>query len=217
MKPTQKAHEEILKVRDEFLNKGEQVFNSLDLTAGNGHDTLFLATTVSNSSSFFPSVIAFDIQRDAILATEERLLNNGFNSENSYWKEITYIVVGENKPCCCVYLINDSHKNVRKPTTVKITPKTFHFAMFNLGYLPNADKTVITQPKTTIKALRGVLKLLVSGGIVTMVLYSGHEGGDTEREAVIKYLNKLNKKKFKVTQFKEEIERNSELWTIIKI
>ena len=46
--------------------------------------------------------------------------------------------------------------------------------IFNLGYLPSADKSVITRPQTTIEALEKLCGLLVKGGriaiMITMVM-----------------------------------------------
>lgn len=58
--------------------------------------------------------------------------------------------------------------------------------MFNLGYLPadTADKQIMTVPESSIAALESSLQLLRPGGIITIVLYPGHRGGDTEAAAV---------------------------------
>jgi glyoxylase-like metal-dependent hydrolase (beta-lactamase superfamily II) len=56
--------------------------------------------------------------------------------------------------------------------------------MFNLGYLPGGDPTVITQPSSTLTALDAAMRLLKPGGIITAVLYPGHDGGDAEADAV---------------------------------
>ena len=53
--------------------------------------------------------------------------------------------------------------------------------IFNLGYLPSADKSVITRPHTTIEALEKLCGLLVKGGRIAIMIYYGHEGGDLER------------------------------------
>ena len=37
-------------------------------------------------------------------------------------------------------------------------------AIFNLGYLPSADKSIITKPHTTIEALEKLCQMLVKGG-----------------------------------------------------
>ncbi|MDS8919701.1 class I SAM-dependent methyltransferase, partial [Streptococcus pneumoniae] len=49
--------------------------------------------------------------------------------------------------------------------------------IFNLGYLPSADKSVITRPQTTIEALEKLCGLLVKGGRIAIMIYYGHEGG----------------------------------------
>ena len=41
--------------------------------------------------------------------------------------------------------------------------------IFNLGYLPSADKSVITRPQTTIEALEKLCGLLVKGGRIGRV------------------------------------------------
>jgi hypothetical protein len=57
-------------------------------------------------------------------------------------------------------------------------------AMFNLGYLPGSDKSVITAPDTTLRGLEHALRCLRPGGVLTVVKYVGHEGGQSEAEAV---------------------------------
>ena len=59
--------------------------------------------------------------------------------------------------------------------------------MFNLGYRPGGDKSVITRPATTLTALASALELVVPGGVITVVLYPGHEGGRVETEAVFSW------------------------------
>lgn len=48
---------------------------------------------------------------------------------------------------------------------------------FNLGYLPGGDKTVITTSKTTLLALEAAERILMPGGLISMVVYIGHPGG----------------------------------------
>ena len=56
--------------------------------------------------------------------------------------------------------------------------------VFNLGYLPCGDRTVITRIETTLPAMEQALFLLKPGGILTIMVYPGHEGGNSERIAV---------------------------------
>nr|CAB3464757.1 unnamed protein product [Digitaria exilis] len=48
---------------------------------------------------------------------------------------------------------------------------------FNLGYLPGGDKTLITVPRTTELALEAASRILSSGGLISILVYIGHEGG----------------------------------------
>jgi hypothetical protein len=63
--------------------------------------------------------------------------------------------------------------------------------MFNLGYQPGGDKSVITRPVTTVIALASALDLLGPGGVITVVLYPGHEGGRAETEAVLSWAREV--------------------------
>lgn len=68
--------------------------------------------------------------------------------------------------------------------------------IFNLGYLPSADKSVITRPQTTIEALEKLCGLLVKGGRIAIMIYYGHEGGDLERDAVLDFVIQLNQQEY---------------------
>lgn len=52
--------------------------------------------------------------------------------------------------------------------------------LFNLGYLPSGDKSIITTPETTQQGLAAALTLLNDGGILSVVVYPGHPGGREE-------------------------------------
>lgn len=58
-------------------------------------------------------------------------------------------------------------------------------AMFNLGFLPGSDKRVITRPDTTLAALEALLPRLAPGGVISLHLYTGHNGGAEEAAAVL--------------------------------
>ncbi|MUG66038.1 methyltransferase domain-containing protein [Paenibacillus campinasensis] len=136
---------------------------AVDATAGTGADTLFLARCIGPKGSVF----AFDIQEEALQLTRQRL-NKEASSE-----------------VASVSLHLQSHEDMRSSIPAPYVGKVGAI-MFNLGYLPadEADKTIITQPETTIAALNGSLELLRPGGIVTIVLYPGHPGGETEARTV---------------------------------
>ncbi|MDK7265727.1 class I SAM-dependent methyltransferase, partial [Staphylococcus capitis] len=70
-----------------------------------------------------------------------------------------------------VELLLTGHENVDQYV------ESIKAAIFNLGYLPSADKTVITQPHTTIQALEKLCQRLVAGGRIAIMIYYGHAGG----------------------------------------
>lgn len=145
---------------------------AIDATAGNGIDTLFLARTVGVDGRVF----AFDIQRDAIDRTRSRLESEAIRN---------------------VELVQASHANLES-----WIPKEYHgrvsVAMFNLGYLPGGDKSLITKAKSTTAAIESSLSLLVGGGVVTIVAYTGHDGGYVETQCVEKLLGQLDHQRFAV-------------------
>ncbi|RNF40783.1 class I SAM-dependent methyltransferase [Planococcus salinus] len=141
----------------------------IDATAGNGHDTHFLAGLTGESGK----VYAFDIQKEAIEATQKRV--EAFEH---------------------VKLIHDSHAEISRYVKEPISA-----AVFNLGYLPKGDHRIITKAKSTVSAIGQCLELLQENGLVLVVIYSGHEGGSEERDAVMKYVQELPQVAYDVMQY----------------
>ncbi|WP_152655004.1 class I SAM-dependent methyltransferase [Oceanobacillus sp. CFH 90083] len=145
---------------------------AIDGTCGNGHDTLFLSQTVGPSGK----VYGFDIQEQAIQKTKAKLQEND---------------------CCNVTLIQDSHERLHSYTEENLIGG----AIFNLGYLPKSDKSIITRPHSTIAAIEAVLSKLKGSGLLILVIYYGHPGGEEEKEAVLSYTSQLNQKEYQVLQY----------------
>lgn len=145
---------------------------AVDATAGNGHDTLFLANLVGDDGY----VYSFDVQKQAVDATLHRLLDNALEHR--------------------ALVLRDGHENVAKYITKPVAG-----AIFNLGYLPGSDHDIITKPNTTIQALESLLKLLKVGGIIVLVIYHGHEGGKEERDEVIRFVSELPQKYIHVLRY----------------
>ena len=109
-------------------------------------------------------VYAFDIQEQALEKTSQRLQEAGLTNAE---------------------LILQGHETVDQfVTEVKA-------AIFNLGYLPSADKSIITQPQTTLEALEKLCQMLIKGGRIAIMIYYGHDGGDIERDAVMDFVSHL--------------------------
>lgn len=146
--------------------------NVIDATMGNGHDTQFLAELVGSTGH----VYAFDIQQDAINRTQDRLTQLALMDQTT--------------------LINDSHSNIDNYVSNKISA-----AIFNLGYLPGDNKSIVTRFSSTIPAIKSCLHLLKVGGRVAVVCYYGHPGGEDELDHVTHYLSQLNQQKFSVLRY----------------
>lgn len=145
-------------------NKIEKGNTVVDATMGNGNDTLFLSQLVGNTGKIF----SFDIQHIALENTQKQLIDHKLNSYD-------------------IMLINDSHENLKKHIMEPIDA-----AMFNLGYLPKGDHSIITNPDSTIKGILSALSLLKKGGIISIVIYYGHDGGEAEKKQVLDFLNALS-------------------------
>lgn len=74
----------------------------------------------------------------------------------------------------------------------KIVTEPVRGILFNLGYLPSGDKAIITEADTTLVALDTAIALLEPGGLLTVALYGGHEGGAEESEAVLAWASRLD-------------------------
>ena len=120
-------------------------------------------------------VYAFDIQEQALEKTSQRLLEAGLTN---------------------VELILQGHE------TVDQFVREVKAAIFNLGYLPSADKSIITQPQTTLDALDKLCHMLVKGGRIAIMIYYGHEGGDIERDAVMDYVSQLPQEEYTATIYR---------------
>jgi hypothetical protein len=90
--------------------------------------------------------------------------------------------------------------------------------MFNLGYLPGSDKQCITQTETTMVALKQAVEWVRPGGLVTVAVYPGHEGGAEEAVRIAEWAGTLDARAFEV-QHLRPVNRTAappECWVIWK-
>lgn len=73
--------------------------------------------------------------------------------------------------------------------------------VFNLGYLPGGDHTIATRFETTIPAIEKSMSLIMPGGVVILVIYSGGDTGFEESDGVMRYLKEIDYKKYNVLFF----------------
>lgn len=150
---------------------------AVDATVGNGYDTRFLAEQVGPEGH----VYGFDVQAAAIAQTRARLDAAGVLDR--------------------VTLVQAGHEAMAAHLPAELEGRVAA-VMFNLGYLPGSDKTCITRPDTTVKALKQSVRYLRSGGVVTVVLYTGHAGGPEEAEAVEAWARALDPSTFRVLGYR---------------
>ena len=142
---------------------------AVDATCGTGQDTVVLAHAVGSEGS----VYAFDIQKTAHLLTEARLKSHGIEN---------------------VHLIMQSFVSMSE----HIPEKSAAAVVFNLGYLPGGDHSITTSADTTLQGLECSLRIIRPGGIVTVVMYDGHEQGAEEKAAVLEWAEQLDQRRYHV-------------------
>ncbi|KAK8974042.1 hypothetical protein V6N11_046999 [Hibiscus sabdariffa] len=142
------------------LHKGDIV---IDATCGNGYDTVAMLKMVADESGR-GCVYGMDIQTEALENTSSLLDETATQKE----KELVKLF-----PICHSRMDEVLPEN----TAVRLVA-------FNLGYLPGGDKGIITTSKTTLLALEAAKKMLMSGGLISLVVYVGHPGGREELETV---------------------------------
>jgi hypothetical protein len=144
---------------------------AVDATLGNGRDTLFLANCVGD----YGHVYGFDIQLQAVIKTRQYLENAGFLERTT--------------------LFNVSHALMDHFLPKELAGK-FRVFMFNLGYLPGAEKTIITQTESTLAALKLASELLSTEAVITVIAYPGHPGGNDETHCVAEWCRNLDRNHF---------------------
>ncbi len=140
-----------------------------DCTAGNGHDTCFLAGLCGESGH----VYAFDIQASAISSSAALLEKEGLSGR--------------------VTLIHDGHENILLHGLPPLDA-----VMFNLGWLPGGDKSITTAWETTRRGILDSLLLLKPGGLETICVYPGHPEGANERDRLRELLSAFSPREYNV-------------------
>lgn len=160
---------------------------AVDLTAGNGYDSLLLRRLVGDTGQ----VIAFDVQPEALQSTQQRLEKSGAKVRR--WQSSDAPV-----PLAAgVDLIATGHENLQY-----FLPAAPQGIIANLGYYPSGDRQIVTQPQTTLRALQQSCELLAAGGRLAVVVYPAHPGGQEEGRAVDAFFTALDHTAFQVLQLK---------------
>jgi 16S rRNA C1402 N4-methylase RsmH len=157
----------------EKLCKGQL---TVDLTAGNGHDTLMLYRLVGSSGQ----VVAFDIQSQALQNTRQRLLDHRAVVRMQPAGQVPLPLLPG------VDLVEAGHEALKD-----FMPAAPQGIIANLGYLPGGDPQLVTRPESTLRALQHSCELLAPGGRLVVVVYPGHPGGREEGGQVAEFFADL--------------------------
>lgn len=145
----------------------------IDATAGNGHDTAFLAECVGPGGR----VIAYDLQEQAIEAARMNVETAGFD-ERVEFHLTTHARMAEHAAAGSVAAV-----------------------MFNLGYLPGEDHAFTTQATETVAALTAAIEVLKPGGALSVVCYPGHAAGAQEARDVETWITELTRHGWRVAKY----------------
>lgn len=154
---------------------------AIDATVGNGHDTVFLAELVGEKGH----VYGFDVQADAIEKTNQRL------SEKGIQEQVTLFLKGHEYVSECL------------PSSTQVAG-----TIFNLGYLPGGDKTIVTTPQTTISAIKQIMERLKPEGILVLVIYHGHPEGAVERDELLPFIEQIDQMEAHVLRYQFVNQQN---------
>lgn len=142
----------------------------IDATMGKGHDTKLLCELAGEQGS----VLAFDIQSEAVHATEKLLQKEGLQDR------ATLLLTGHEHM--------DEYAQTESADVI----------CFNFGYLPGGDHTIATKTQTSLEAIEKGLNLLKHGGMMSLCIYSGGDTGFEEKDAILQYVKELNPKEYTV-------------------
>lgn len=119
-------------------------------------------------------VDSYDIQEIAIETTNSKLIKNNITN---------------------VTLYHQSHEY--------IDASLYDLAIFNLGYLPNTDKSITTKKETTMIAIQKLVNEIDNNPnlLIIICLYPGHKEGKIESDFIDNYAINLNSKKYLVTKY----------------
>lgn len=142
----------------------------LDCTCGNGHDCLFLCQNLTGLPGGDKAlVLALDIQQTALDAAAARC--------RACPPEPLFARCG--------------HEYLEEALELYAPRRVLGLAVYNLGFLPGSDKTIVTRPESTLASLQQAARLMPPGALLCVHAYAGHPGGEQECRAVRRWCEEL--------------------------
>jgi methylase of polypeptide subunit release factors len=132
-------------------------------------------------------VTAIDIQKQAIIQAKKKTKEEGFDNVCFYHQSHTLLPKGPFKLIC-----------------------------YNLGYLPNSDKSILTKAKTTIASLKCALEVLDDQGLISILCYQGHLEGKKEVRAVVRFAKELSSETYQVSMHTRLNAKDGPVLVVIK-
>lgn len=142
---------------------------AIDATAGRGSDTLTLAQLLPHDGT----VHSIDIQASALSETRQR-----------YHQKAAATPLAALQP---------HHMSHDRLDTLQLQPRSVGVVAYNLGWCPsyNADRSIVTLGETTVKSLDQAAGLVCVGGVITVMIYVGHDQGKREEQQVLAWAASL--------------------------
>lgn len=153
----------------------EPGMTAIDATAGRGFDALFIAQKILTPT--LGDLHLIDIQEDAVKSSNQLLkkkLPSNLHNKISFHQQC--------------------HSSLPLPHS------SADLIVYNLGYLPHADKTTTTLTPTTLESIELGFKILKPKSLMSITSYPGHPAGDAEHQALESYFSSINHKKFLVSK-----------------
>lgn len=107
-----------------------------------------------------------------------------------YAIDIQELAIEQAKALCAGFSVNfvcQSHETF--PPALEAN--TVDLIVYNLGYLPGADKALCTVAKSSLTSIQAAMHLIRPGGLISITLYPGHTEGAKETEAVLDLVRQL--------------------------
>jgi len=149
----------------------------VDATVGNGYDTACLAKLAVMEDGEAGRVVGFDVQDMAIRTTAYKLENELSSAQVSR-----------------VELHQTCHSKIGE----FVKPMEARLVCFNLGYLPGGDKDITTLAPTTLAAIQAATEATMPGGVVNIIAYIRHDGGEDEYNTVLQFVKGLDSRTWNV-------------------
>lgn len=148
----------------------KKIAAAVDATLGGGRDALFMTRFLdevgdkNGNGNKNKKIFGFDVQKAAVERSRALFEENGLSDIAEFFE------VGHER-------------------MLEFIPPEFFgkigCVFFNLGWLPDSDKTRITKPETTLAALKCAFRIIDKNrAFLSVASYRGHAGGAEEFDAV---------------------------------